>query len=183
MLAEYQSLRQESLQAITNRISVVNFTFGAMSVILAGLLTRKVSDLLGGLIAVLIAPQVAKAGLLIWLGEYNRSQRAGRWIAGLESRINLLVADSSMGWEQGLATGDTHMSYPYRANVFITAGLGYASEGLGVYLLALQMRSLSNGALALVVVLLAAAIVALEGGFLWYFSRRWRTAVSGEAES
>ncbi|MCA1707688.1 MAG: hypothetical protein LC808_32225 [Actinobacteria bacterium] len=182
MLAEYQTLRQESLQAITNRINVVNFTFGAMSVILAGLLTRQVSDLLGGLVAVLVAPQVAKAGLLIWLGEYNRSQRAGRWLAQLESRINSLVANRAMDWEQWLASGDTHMSYPYKANVFITAGLGYASEVLGVYLLALQMRSLSNGSLFLVVALLTSAIVALEGGFLRYFAVQWRTAVSGKAE-
>lgn len=38
--------------------------------------------------AVLFVPQVAKTGLLIWLGEYDRSQRAGKWIADLEVWID-----------------------------------------------------------------------------------------------
>src|SRR5689334_12686725 len=73
MLAEYASLRTESLTSITNRITVANFAFGAVAVIVAALLTDTTPDITKGAIAFLFVPQIAKAGLLIWLGEYERS--------------------------------------------------------------------------------------------------------------
>jgi hypothetical protein len=87
-LAEYSSLRQESMTAITNRITIANFTFGALAVILAGLLAQSRPGPVIGWVAILFVPQVSKTGLLIWLGEYDRSQRAGKWIADLEVWID-----------------------------------------------------------------------------------------------
>ena len=75
MLAEYGTLRQESLEAVGHRMTVMSFTFAAVGVIIGGLLTRKVSDAVAGLIAVLFVPQVSKAALLIWLGKVLLGQR------------------------------------------------------------------------------------------------------------
>src|SRR5512143_3104758 len=136
MLAEYTWLRQECLQAIGYRITVMNFTFGALSVVLAGLLSGNLPPLVAGSIALLFVPQMAKAGLLIWLGEYHRSQRAGRWIAALEARINQLTNSSAMGWETALATRGTHMAYPYIATVIFTLGSGITGNFLGLYFIA-----------------------------------------------
>lgn len=98
-LAEYGSLRQESLQAITNRLQVLNFTFAALSVVVAAVVAGKVPPLAAAAITIVFVPSVAKAALLVWLGEYSRSQRAGRWIAELEERINLDAGAPVLGWE------------------------------------------------------------------------------------
>ena len=74
MLAEYRSVRQESLEAVGHRMTVMSFTFAAVGVVIGGLLARRVSDVLAGLIAILFVPQVSKAALLIWLGEYDRTE-------------------------------------------------------------------------------------------------------------
>ena len=127
MLAEYGTLRQESLEAVGHRMTVMSFTFAAVGVIIGGLLTRKVSDAVAGLIAVLFVPQVSKAALLIWLGEYERSQRAGKWLAELEQRVNRALGADALAWETTLlaarrttameAAGSSrtpvHMGYPY----------------------------------------------------------------------
>ena len=175
MLAEYAALREESLQAIQHRIMVMNFTFGALSVVIAGLVGRRVPDLMSGLIALLFVPQMAKAGLLIWLGEYNRSQRAGRWLTRLEAKINdLLESPDAMGWESALASRGTHMAYPYVATTVIVLGTGYAGSILGAYFLLVQFRTtfphLSSWPVALTIALY---ILAVEALFLRFFRKKW----------
>jgi hypothetical protein len=181
MLAEYASLREESLQSISHLILVMNFTFGALSIIVAGLLTSRASSILSGIIALFFVPQLAKAGLLIWLGEYNRAQRAGRWIRTLETRINdHLGAQSTMGWETALAgKGEgksTHMAYPYVAVVLLVLGAGYTSSFLGVYFLIGQLVKVVEGGVVLVgsVILLLAYVLAAETFYFRFFLRKWR---------
>jgi hypothetical protein len=103
MLAEYNSLRQESMSSITNRVTIANFTFGAVAIILAALLAQPRPTVLIGMVAIVFVPQISKVGLMIWLGEYTRSQRAGKWIAHLEHRISETIAhDRVMAWESTL---------------------------------------------------------------------------------
>jgi beta-phosphoglucomutase-like phosphatase (HAD superfamily) len=183
LLAEYASLRQESMNAIANRITIMNFTFGALAIVLAGLLATRVPTLLAGITALLFVPQVAKAALLIWLGEYNRSQRAGRRIQDLESWINVVVGAEALGWETELAnkrTGRGHMSYPYWATVSLVIGAGYAGTMIGFYLLvAAAADRLDALWIAMIVLAIAAYALILETSFLIYFMTEWRAAVSG----
>src|SRR5215470_16749881 len=117
LLAEYNSLRGESLTSISNRIIIANFTFGALALILAALVTRAKPNAIVGIVSLFFVPQVAKTGLLIWLGEYDRSQRVGHWLAGVEERINRVLDREVMSWEGSLQHRGTHMGYPYLATV------------------------------------------------------------------
>ena len=172
-LAEYDSLRQESMASISNRITVVNFTFGALAVMIAGLLAQSNPTLLSGIVAILFVPQLAKTGLLIWLGEYDRSQRAGRWIRDLELRINALVDNKSMSWESTLMSKGTHMSYPYASTVLLLLGAGWASLVVGFSIMYSNLavndpQWLNWGALAAVLVIIGA-----EVWFALYFRSKW----------
>lgn len=179
MLAEYSTLREEVLAAIGHRVTTMNFTFGATSVLLAGLLARKVPDLLAGLIAFFAVPQFAHAGLLIWLGEYRRSQRASVWLSRLEKRINALVGMDALGWEsrsEGEADEEfAHMGFPYIANAALLLGAAYVALALGGYLIGRWMNAHhgTTGLYALVPSLVLYALLT-EGLFLRFFRLKWR---------
>jgi hypothetical protein len=176
MLQEYNSLRQESLSSITNRITIASFTFGAVAVILAALISRDNPSPLTGLIAFILVPQVSKAGLMIWLGEYNRSQRAGKWVAHLEEKINRALGwRKVLNWEAALVGNDVHMTYPYRSVAVLLIGIGWASIVAGASILINDF-----GAKLLIPAYLAGAIVvtvtiaATEIAFIVFFRRKWR---------
>jgi tellurite resistance protein TehA-like permease len=179
-LAEYGSLRQESLQAITNRLQVLSFTFAALSVIIAATLTGKIPALAAALVTIIVVPSLAKAALLVWLGEYSRSQRAGRWIAELELRINNDVGGKPvLGWESKLLTRSAHMGFPYLAVVALLLGLGYAGYGLGTYFFTRYLGYHKVHPSWYVWAGGAALIVIAEGCFLWWLRGAWLVARLG----
>lgn len=190
MLTEYDLLRQESLAAIGHRLSILSFSFAALAVLTAGLLQRQVDDTLAGVVALAFVPQFAKASLLVWLGEHARSQRAGRYLVGLERRVNTEVGGEALSWEASLtapAPGDAsdsrrlHMKYPYVAVVVLLLGVGWAAEGLGLYLLTegLSEHWPDRRAIA-VTALLGVAAVGGEVWFLRFFGRHWQAATRAE---
>jgi len=180
MLAEYSSLRTESIGSSTNRIAVMTFTFGALS-IFVGLLTTSTLNLprvTAGVIALAFIPQMAKAGLLIWLGEYKRARRAGDWLVGLEEKINNLLGGGPqiVGWETYLKKGahldkpqGLHMLFPYVATVIFVLAAGYAASVLGVFLIVFQ------GGLRFLIPL-AAYVLGWEALFIAWFIHLWRRA-------
>lgn len=174
-LAEYESLRQESMASISNRVTIVNFTFGALAVMIAGLLAQKDPGLLSGIIAALFVPQLAKTGLLIWLGEYDRSQRAGRWIRDLELRINALVDNRSMAWESALMSKGNHMSYPYASTVLLLLGAGWASLVVGIEIIYTNLSPGNPVWLEVAAVAGLAVVVVAEVLFVVFFRSKWRT--------
>jgi hypothetical protein len=178
-VAEYNSLRQESLQAITNRLQVLNFTFAALSVVIAAVLAGKVPPLAAAVITIAFVPSVAKAALLVWLGEYSRSQRAGRWIAELETRINKDVGAPVLGWESKLLARSAHMGFPYRAVVGLLLGAGYASYVLGGHFLTVYVHEHHVHAPADVWVVVCAVVVVAESLFLVWLRGAWETARLG----
>ena len=174
LLAEHSTLRQESVQAIANRIAVMNFTFGALAVVIAALLAGPVDRRIAGLIALLFVPQMAKAGLLIWLGEYNRSMRAGAWLAHVESEVNRLIGRrDTLTWETSLISRSSHMDYPYVATAAFILGAGYLDILLGVYDITTSIRGGPAPRVVGAGVLLAFA-AAIETVFARFFWRRWR---------
>lgn len=178
MLAEYDSLRSESLASIEHRISIMNFTFGAISILLAALLASPLPAAVVAAVSLVALPQIAKAALLIWLGEYARSQRAGRGIAKLEERINALLGSAAMTWESSLQSRSTHMGYPYVATVFLMLGSGYAAELVGIWYMFDALASWAE-ARSIVVVAIGLVILVLESAFLRFFLSRWTKSRSG----
>jgi hypothetical protein len=182
MLAEYSTLRQELLESVGHRIQIMNFTFAAMSVMIAGLLTRHVSDVLAGLISFLAVPQFAHAGLLIWLGEYRRTVRASAWLAGLEKRINAELGNKVLlHWEsrsEDASLSDFgHLVYPYVATSALLLGSAYVALVLGGYLLTDRLEHLfktHHWYIADWPLVLYALVT--EGVYVWYYRRRWREA-------
>ncbi|AZM87541.1 hypothetical protein [Streptomyces sp. W1SF4] len=86
----------------------MNFAFTTLSVVIAAMLTTKVSGAVLIPACLVFVPGAAKASLLIWLGEYHRSQRAGRGAALVESRINGLLGQRDLvGWESRLLSTST----------------------------------------------------------------------------
>lgn len=180
LLAEYNSLRNESLRTIDNRIIVLNFTFGALSIVIAGLLTRSVPDPLSGVIGLFLVPQTAKAGLLIWLGEYQRSLRAGRWLCTVEGKINSLIGKpNTIGWETALSARmkntPERLGYPYLATVFFCLVAGYAGTLIGATLLLLSLvNHVSTFTFALCATTIVVYALSIEGYFLQFIRRKWR---------
>jgi hypothetical protein len=185
MLAEYNSLRQESLSAIANRITVANFAFGAAALVIAALFTRESIGVVEGAVALLLVPQIAKSGLLIWLGEYNRSQRAGKAVSVIETKINahtgaVTPGKEAMVWEGRLIDRGVHMVYPYLATIFLLLGASWVGAGYGLHLMAGWMRGelgqlVGGESQATYVMLGVIAIVAIiEIVFAFFVRRKWR---------
>jgi preprotein translocase subunit SecY len=179
LLAEYTSLRQESLEALEHRLTIITFSFGSLALI--AFLSRGVPDAVAGWIALLVVPLIAKAALLLWLGEYERSHRAGLWIAHLEAKLNAHVGEDAMGWETALSRKgergkDSHMSYPYVATIFIILVSGHVGILAGL----LQLRAdLENPWVALG----CAVTLLMEIGFIILFLRMWKSARVGNRPS
>lgn len=135
MLTEYNSVRKESVSTINNRLLFSSCAFTAFSILLAGLSTRQSPDLLSGIIAMVFVPLLTKLCLLMWLGEYNRSQRAGRGMVKMEQKINdLLQHPSAVSWETDLQDTQAHMGYPYVSTILLMMLTGWVSFVLGMRL-------------------------------------------------
>ncbi|MER5885326.1 hypothetical protein ABT160_15970 [Streptomyces sp. NPDC001941] len=176
LLTEYNSLRQESLQAITNRIQIMNFAFTSLAVVLAAVLGSSISRGLAVPICLVFIPVSAKASLLIWLGEYHRSQRAGRGVAAIEQRVNQqLGRPGLLSWESGLISTRTHMSYPYAATVAYMLSAGVLGHVVGIYFLGTLAAGHGTRVTVLAVAGAVLYAVVLEVLFFRFFRHRWRT--------
>lgn len=182
LLVEYSSLREESLAAIEHRMTATNFTFAALAVIIAALVSSAIDPVLGGLLLLVAVPQLAKAGLLIWLGEYARSQRAGRQVARIETRVNDLLGEEVLTWEGALTTKNDHLSYPYLAVVGLLLGTGYAASAIGLWTLGVELSE-EIDTWPLVVGAAAVVVTVWEVWFYAYFRRQWRSARAAPASS
>jgi len=170
LLEEYSSLRKECVAAIGYRVQVLAFTFASLSVVVAGLLTRNLPDLLSGILSLFVLPQIAKAALLMWLGEYNRSVRASRYLRKIEDKVNHIIELKTMGWETELAASKGHMSYAYVAVVLLILGIGYVASALGIFLLSFSKDGTLNPK-TLVILLIYFAFI--ESISLAYFFYKW----------
>jgi hypothetical protein len=181
LMEEYKTLRAESLQSIQARHQVITFAFGALSVIIAGIVTSNASSLLLGFMSFAAVPQIAKAVLFMWLGEYRRSARAGNGLRAIEEKINALVGQNTLSWETSLSAGRSHMTYPYSATVFVILLISYIGLVIGISEIAVFTRSYSPALLweckfnlvAFVTIALVILAVAIELTFWVIFQRRW----------
>jgi hypothetical protein len=116
IVKEYESIRNESLNTITNRFQILSFGLAGLGAFAAGIFAggKPAENPALALLAFNITiPLISTLILYIWLGEVNRMNRAGSYLAGLEKKINDLAGESVLGWENRLRDEETKMKYPY----------------------------------------------------------------------
>ncbi|MBN1813167.1 MAG: hypothetical protein JXA14_15130 [Anaerolineae bacterium] len=159
MLKEYETLREESLAAMSNRNSILSFGVAAMGAILtASIATYQAKGHLSGLMLVLMAPILSDFTLFMWLGEYERMQRAGRFLADLEFRINDKAQERLLTWETHLRERHRHMKYPYNVTVAMLVVISIISLVIG---------AISSGYSVLIWVIAAAGVL-VHLAIYWY---------------
>lgn len=142
MIKEYETLRQEILATIDSRNSILNYGLASIAAIFtASVFTQNSASILSNLILILAVPSLSCFIIYIWLGEYQRMQRAGKFLVGLEQRINQEKAAELLTWETELRKGRKHMKYPYNTTVllllvisFVSYSIGMISSGLAYWL-------------------------------------------------
>lgn len=134
MLEEYRTLRQESLDAMKNRNTILSFGLAVIGAVFTGSIVAHRNDAYSpasDFSLILMIPAISILVLLMWLGEYERSQRAGEFLATLERRINEETSRGGLlSWETTLR----HMTYPYYATVLLLIILSCISLATGVAL-------------------------------------------------
>jgi hypothetical protein len=118
ILKEYEMLRNEIINSMNARNNILAFSYAIIGVMYSLSLTQdnRLTDLSSNLVLIIIVPTIAYFSTSIWIGEYERMQRAGKYIQKLESKLNnLLSNNNAMGWENFLRNEGLHMSYPYHA--------------------------------------------------------------------
>ena len=142
MLKEYETLRQESLEAIKNRNSVLAFGLAAISAIVAACVatveaaTETGAEAAAHGVAIFaltaLVPAVSLFVLVAWLGEHKRSRRVGTFLAGLEERINEKAGktETLLTWESEHLAGK-HMMWPYCVVPLLLVFIGYGSFLVG----------------------------------------------------
>ncbi|MBO0516335.1 hypothetical protein [Streptomyces beijiangensis] len=157
----------------------MNFAFTSLAVVMAAILSTSVSRVLVIPICMVFVPITAKASLLIWLGEYHRSQRAGRGVAKIETRINNHLGEPALfSWESGLSSSGTHMSYPYAATAAYMLSAGVLAHLVGIYFLGETVARFGQTTTVLTVVGAGVYAIALELLFFRFFRSRWRAVRS-----
>lgn len=135
MLKEYETLRQESLNTINNRNTILSFGLATIGAIFVGSIVTYSTGtylLISGLLLIIVIPVISIFVLFIWLGEYERMQRAGRFLVELERKINKEASKELLTWETRLRKNKSHMKYPYNATVVSLIGISVISLILGL---------------------------------------------------
>ena len=155
LLKEYETLRQEILAAMSSRNSILSFGLATIGAILTASLATQTGpspSLLSSLILELAVLAISIFVLFMWLGEYQRMQRAGKFLVGLEKRINEIASKKLLTWETSLRAKRGHMQYPYNTTVLLLILISVLSQligfvTMGVTSLALLLTLIVVGAL------------------------------------
>jgi hypothetical protein len=109
LLAQYETLRQESMNSTNNRVQVLILGAAAMAALVGGALTiDKPSESKAVVYALfsIALPLMWIFVLLVWVSEAIRAHRVGAFLAGdVEARINARLGKLVLSWEAALWTG------------------------------------------------------------------------------
>lgn len=139
LLKEYDTLRAEILTAMASRHSIVTFglaTVGALWTAAATVLVAASEEthVLSYILLTFVSPLVSIFVVQMWLGEYGRMYRAGKFIADhSEPEINRLLKSDILTWESKLRGGKKHMRQPYYATVCLFVLSSLSSCVFGCY--------------------------------------------------
>lgn len=140
MLKQYEMIRQEVLASMSNRTSILSFglaTIGAIFTASIATYTKSRYSLLSSLMLIFAVPAINSFILFMWLGEYKRMQRAGRFLFELEEKVNKEVGREVLSWEIHLRSQRLHMNYPYYVTVALLVVISVISLSLGLITLPL----------------------------------------------
>lgn len=135
ILKEYETIRQEILTSMNNRVSILSFglaIIGAIFTASIAVFTTSSYSLLSSLMLIFAVPAINSFVLFMWLGEYQRMQRAGRFLVDLEDRINKIASSTLLTWETNLREQRLHMKYPYDTTVMLLTVISLISVCLGL---------------------------------------------------
>ena len=159
MLKEYETLREEVLAAMSSRNSILSFGLAIIGAIFTASIATHTQigySILASYLLILAVPSVTNCVLFMWLGEYQRSQRAGKFLVGLEKRINAKAQEELLTWETLLREQLRHMKYPYVITVMLLTVISVISLIIGLVTLRLYpvyMWVLAGGGVILHVVI------------------------------
>lgn len=176
-MAEYESLRQESLQAVRSRVAIANLMFGVLALVLVGVFSGKVPSPFDAIVAIVVVPQFVRAAMWLALAEYNRSQRAGAYLCKLEETVNVLVERTVLGWEQHLRDEKAHMVDSYQRTGVMALFIIWISDAFGFW--RLHVHATAENWHVAVLIGAAVPLIALEVWFLWEALTSWREATRG----
>lgn len=167
LLKEYDTLRAEILTAMASRHSIVTFGLATVGVLWSAAATlvaaEKDHQTLAFIILALIIPFASAFIVQMWLGEYARMYRAGKFIADhSEPEINGRAGSVVLSWENNLRVGKKHMQFPYASAVLLFFSSSLISCIFGAY----QMLDHSRVCFDVGV---TALIAVVHLGAYWYF--------------
>lgn len=182
LLAEYNSLRTESLEAVKNKFQILTFGFAGLSVFVGSALTERISIATSLLILLVIVPTLSKAITIVWLGEHRRMVRAGGGVAALEIEINRIAGENLLGWEKWVRSESRAMSLPYKTTLGIFQFASGASVTVGGLVLWRFLEERHSPAATYVMLIIAFMAVAILEIFLnVIIDRRWKAAVGSSS--
>ncbi len=165
ILAEYNTLRQESLETIKNRIQILTLGIGAIGAQIVGALSIAEPTKSKLLVVSLFSFAIPVTGayiLLLWIGEAIRAHRIGYYLAAeCEARINRLFGELVVSWEASLWTGLLPRDELWGPSMIALALIGLItglSPVIGIYLIrpAMSMRLIAALAFPAFVLVFAA---------------------------
>ena len=152
LFKEYDTLRSEILGSMTIRNTLLSFGLtGVGAIATASIGLHALSPVASGTVLGGVIPALCAAVLSMWLGEYQRTQRAGRFLVDLEKRINVLASADLLSWETHLRKDKKHMNYPYNSTVLLLTGIGGVSMVIGIVMIDIDRATMAFAALAAVV--------------------------------
>jgi hypothetical protein len=168
LIAQYASLREESLQSINNRTQILLLGITAIAALIGGSLTIQNPQTSKTIIYAVFSgaiPLVSIFVLLVWSGEAMRAHRVGYFLAAdMEARINQKLGRFAMNWESALWSGllpRDEMFGPSMMSFVVIGILAVASPWFGLVLGGTQNVSQFLLVLAILVPYLFLALTAL----------------------
>jgi hypothetical protein len=135
IMEEYKTLRQELLLSVSNRLTIIIYSFGAATLIFSAIVVSKLPDIIVSIALGFFVPLITRTISRVWIAEYERSLRAGAAIAILEGKINKrMTEDGLLGWETNVRANNQKLSY--QKILQLPLHLGYASEFISIYFFA-----------------------------------------------
>jgi hypothetical protein len=144
LFKEYDTLRQETLQAAGHRVQIIAFGTGAIGVLSAGALS--LNENTAGFLHLVFGfaiPLLSMLLFIIWMGEFEKTTRVARHVRKIENRINrTFPGQQVLSWESSLTS--QRIRYQYVAVAFLFSGMALTSPVLSFAAVEFQIQEVPN---------------------------------------
>lgn len=139
-LEEYKTLRQESLTSMQMQQAVLRYGLAIISALIAVAVNAWGDIALSSIVLLVFLPILCYLILMIWMGEVARMMRAGKYLYGLEKKINESFGsnDGPLDWEISLrdfskGNGTPQLTWNYLAILGLLLFFAVSSIVFGSY--------------------------------------------------